>query len=65
MSRQEILDQIEQAYGFVPGFFAGTPDIALEQWWNELGWQQSDSALSARDKVLVSFGAAAAIHCEY
>jgi hypothetical protein len=65
MSRQEILAQITQAYGFVPGFFAGAPDVVLEQWWSELGWLQSDSALSARDKVLVSFGAAAAIHCEY
>ena len=65
MNRQEILGQIKQAYGFVPGFFAGAPDVVLEQWWNELGWLQSDTALSARDKVLVAFGAASAIHCEY
>jgi hypothetical protein len=65
MSRQEILDQVEQAYGFVPGFLATASDFVLETWWNELGWHQSDSALSARDKALVSLGAAAAIHCEY
>lgn len=65
MSRQEILDQITQAYGFVPGFLASAPDSALEQWWSELGWLQSDSALSAHDKVLVAFGAASAVHCEY
>jgi alkylhydroperoxidase/carboxymuconolactone decarboxylase family protein YurZ len=65
MSRQEILDQITQAFGFVPDFLGQATDAALEQWWTELGWLQSDSALSARDKALVSFGAAAATHCEY
>ena len=65
MSRQEILDQIKEAYGFVPGFFASASDFVLEQWWAAMGWLQSDSVLSARDKVLVSFGAAAAVHCEY
>jgi len=65
MSRQEILEQVKQAFGFVPGFFEKGPDIVLEQWWTGLGWLQSDSAISARDKVLVAFGAAAAAHCEY
>ena len=65
MSRQEILDQITQAFGFVPDFLGQAPDAMLEQWWTELGWLQSDAALSARDKALVAFGASAAIHCEY
>ena len=65
MSRQEILGQIEQAFGSVPGFLADASDVVLEQQWNEMGWFQSDSALSPRDKALVAFGAAAATHCEY
>jgi hypothetical protein len=65
MSRQEILDQITQAFGFVPEDLGQAPDGVLEQWWAELGWLQSDSALSARDKALVAYGAAAAVHCEY
>jgi len=65
MSRQEILDQITQAFGFVPDHLGSASDAVLEQWWTELGWLQSDSALSARDKALVAFGAAAADHCEY
>ena len=65
MSRQEIHDQVEQAFGFVPGFWEGAPDAVLEQWWALFGWLQADSALSARDKVLIAFGAAAAIHCQY
>jgi hypothetical protein len=65
MNRQEIFDQIEEAFGFVPDFFVSAPDIVLETWWAEQVWHQSDTVLSARDKALVSFGAASAIHCEY
>jgi hypothetical protein len=65
MARQDILNQVEEAFGFVPGWFSGMPDAVLEQNWETLGWVQSDSALSGRDKALVAFGAAAAIHCEY
>jgi hypothetical protein len=65
MSRQEILGQIEEAFGSVPGWFSDAPDAILEQLWTSIGWVNSDSALSGREKVLVAFGAAAAIHCEY
>ena len=65
MSRQEILSQIKQAFGLVPGYYDIAPDYVLEQWWAEIGWLNSDTALSAHDKVLIAFGAAAAIHCEY
>ena len=65
MARQEILNQIEQAFGFVPGWFSGMPDAVLEQYWTTLGWVLGDTALAGRDKALVAFGAAAAIHCEY
>jgi alkylhydroperoxidase/carboxymuconolactone decarboxylase family protein YurZ len=65
MARQEILDQITQAFGSVPGWMDGMPDAALEQTWSLLGWMMSDSKLSARDKALVAFATASAIHCEY
>ena len=65
MTRQEILGQIEQAFGFVPGTFGEAPDAVLEQWWSMMGWLSSDTKLVARDKALVAFGAAAAVHCEY
>jgi len=65
MTRQEILNQIEAAFGSVPGWYTSMPDAALEQHWTTLGWVLSDSALSVRDKALVAFGAAAATHCEY
>ena len=65
MARQETLAQVEQAFGSVPGWFSGMPDAVLEQYWTTLGWVLSDTALSARDKALVAFGAATAIHCGY
>ena len=65
MSRQEIFGQITQAFGSVPSYLDKAPDAVLEQWWSLLGWVLSDTKLLARDKALVAFGAAAAIHCEY
>ncbi len=41
------------------------PDPVLDQYWATLSWVLSDSALTARDKALVAFGAAAATHCGY
>jgi hypothetical protein len=65
MARQQILEQVKQDFGLVPGFMAGMPDPVLEQYWSTLNWVLSDTALSARDKALVAFGAATAIHCAY
>ena len=65
MTRQEMLTQIEGAFGFVPDYFGTAPDGVLEQYWNLIQWVLSDTALSARDKALVAFGAATAIRCEY
>jgi alkylhydroperoxidase/carboxymuconolactone decarboxylase family protein YurZ len=65
MARQQLLEQVEQDFGLVPGFMADMPDPVLEQYWTTLSWVLSDTALSARDKALVAFGAATAIHCAY
>ena len=65
MARQEILDQITQSFGFVPGLMDQMPDAVLEQYWTTLSWVLGDTKLTARDKALVAFGAASAIHCAY
>ena len=65
MGRQEILGQVEKAFGLVPDFVGEMPDAVLEQHWSLIGWVTGDTKLLARDKALVAFGAAAAIHCEY
>jgi alkylhydroperoxidase/carboxymuconolactone decarboxylase family protein YurZ len=65
MARQEILDNFEQNFGLVPDFLGEMPEPILEQYSNTLNWVTSDTTLSARDKALVAFGAASAIHCAY
>jgi len=65
MTRQEILNQITQAFGSVPQWLSGLPDPQLEHQWGLVAWVLSDSKLSARDKALVAFGVAAVIHCPY
>ena len=65
MARQEILDQFEQNFGLVPDFLREMPEPILEQYSNTINWVTSDTTLSARDKALVAFGAASAIHCTY
>jgi hypothetical protein len=65
MARQQILDQITQTLGSVPGWLDGMPDPQLEYEWGRIAWLLGDSRLSARDKALVSFGAAGAVHCPY
>jgi hypothetical protein len=65
MARQDVLNQANEAFGFVPGWIEGMPDAVLEQYWATLGWVLADTKLMARDKALVAFGAASAIHCEY
>lgn len=65
MTRQEVYDQITEALGFVPEWLSGFPDSQLEPQWALLSWVLSDSTLSARDKALIGFGAASAVHCPY
>jgi alkylhydroperoxidase/carboxymuconolactone decarboxylase family protein YurZ len=64
-NRQQILDQFAQSFGLVPDYLSEMPDPVLEQYTNTLNWVLSDTTLSARDKALVAFGAASAIHCPY
>ena len=53
MARQEILDQISEAFGSVPSYFSNMSDAVLEQAWTTTVWFSGDTVLSARDKALV------------
>ena len=64
-TRDDNLADIKEAFGFVPGWLAEMPDEVLDQYWTNHVWLCNDSALSAREKMLIAFGAAAAIHCVY
>jgi hypothetical protein len=61
MSKQEILNQVRQSFGSVPGFMSEMPEAVLAQYWSTLSWVLADTKLTARDKALVAFGATTAI----
>ena len=65
MARQHVLDEIRQTLGAVPEWLNGIPDPQLAHQWGLIAWLLSDTTLSGRDKALVAFGAAAAVHCPY
>jgi hypothetical protein len=66
MTRKEILDQISNTLGGVPGWLERLKDEQqLTSVWGSLLWFMSDSKLAARDKALIGFGVAAATHCPY
>jgi alkylhydroperoxidase/carboxymuconolactone decarboxylase family protein YurZ len=65
MTRREILDKARSSFGIVPEWLEKMPEEALGQYWASLDWLLRDTAISSRDKVLVAFGAASAIHCDY
>lgn len=66
MSRYDIENDIRETLGQIPEFFARMPDSTLEHEWAEFKrFQLEDSALTTREKELIGFGVAAAIHCPY
>ncbi|MBI4565651.1 MAG: hypothetical protein HY716_13235 [Planctomycetes bacterium] len=65
MGRTEILNEVRQTLGAVPGWLDGMPDAVLEQQWQALKWELGDTKLSARDKALIAFGAATSSGCRY
>ena len=65
MTKQEIFDQITEAYGFVPGWLSAIPESQLEEKWGLASWMGIDTSLNSRDKWLAALGASSAIHCHY
>ena len=65
MERKAILNEITKSMGFVPDWLGDLPDKQLDPVWGLTSWFLSDTALKARDKALVAFGAATAVHCPY
>ena len=66
MSRSDTETDIRATLGQIPSFFASMPDSTLENEWTEFKkFQLSDTELSAREKHLIGYAVAAAIHCQY
>jgi AhpD family alkylhydroperoxidase len=66
MSRSDTERDIRETLGQVPSFFESMPDSTLENEWNEFKkFQLTDTALTVREKQLIGYAVAAAIHCPY
>jgi len=66
MSRTDVEREIRETLGHIPSFFEAMPDSTLENEWNEFKvFQLQDTALTAREKQLIGYAVAAAIHCPY
>jgi AhpD family alkylhydroperoxidase len=66
MSRSDTENDIRQTLGQVPSFFESMPDATLENEWREFKvFQLTDTVLTAREKQLIGYAVAAAIHCPY
>ena len=66
MSRKETESEIVETLGQIPDFFASMPDSTLERSWEEFKeFQLGDTVLTAREKHLIGYAVASAIHCPY
>ena len=66
MSRPDIEKDIIETLGQIPDFFASMPDRTLERSWAEFKeFQLDDTVLTAREKHLIGYAVASAIHCPY
>jgi AhpD family alkylhydroperoxidase len=66
MSRQETDREITETLGQIPAFFASMPDRTLERAWAEFKeFQLGDTVLTGREKHLIGYAVASAIHCPY
>jgi len=66
MSRQDTERDIRESLGQIPDFFASMPDSTLDRSWSEFKeFQLGDTTLTAREKHLIGYAVAAAIHCPY
>ena len=66
MSRRDVENEITQTVGQVPEFFKPLPDEQFEREWETFKeFQLGDTELTAREKHLIGYAVAAAIHCPY
>ncbi|MBI4216275.1 MAG: carboxymuconolactone decarboxylase family protein [Chloroflexi bacterium] len=66
MTRNEVLQDVQETLGSVPGFIAALPDEALPHMWGLLkGVEMSDTLIPGKYKELIGLAVAAALHCPY
>ncbi|MBI4301703.1 MAG: carboxymuconolactone decarboxylase family protein [Chloroflexi bacterium] len=66
MARNEVLQEIKEAMGFVPGFIECLPDDVLEENWTLMKrFQLEETKIPLKYKQLIGLSVAAYNHCRY
>lgn len=66
MNYEETLKDIEQKFGFVPGFFKNVPQDAMIQMWPIFRkYQLGESVIPPKYREMMMLAASAAVKCPY
>lgn len=66
LKKTEVLKEIRETLGSVPGFLEGIPESSIEQEWELLKRLEfGETMIPNKYKELIGLGVASAIHCPY
>lgn len=65
MNRKDVLKDIKDTFGLVPGFFETLPDEVLEEEWRLFKKEISSDTIPSKYQHLIGLGVASAIRCHY
>jgi AhpD family alkylhydroperoxidase len=66
MNRQQVIDEIKETLGKVPGFIQSLPDETLEHEWGLFKrFELEETSIPNKYKQLMGITAAATLHCWY
>jgi AhpD family alkylhydroperoxidase len=66
MKRQQVIDDIKETLGKVPGFFQSIPDGALEQEWELFKrFELQETSIPPKYRELMGVATASVLHCWY
>ncbi len=65
MNRINVLNDIRDTFGLVPGFFETLPDEVLEEEWGLFKKEISSNTIPSKYQHLIGLAVASAIRCQY
>ena len=65
MTKTEVLNDIRETFGMVPGFFESLPDEVIEEEWRLFKKEVTSTTLSGKFQNLIGLAVASAIRCRY
>ncbi len=65
MNRKEVLNDIKETLGIVPGFLESLPDEVIDEEWRLFKKEMTSETVPAKYQHLIGLGVASAIRCQY